>query len=176
MGLLDNALLAQGSHRRALSLYENYIHLHPGDYEVIYRIGRAYQMEGQIQLAQPYFNQVIELTQREMRRPTGSRGSKLGNDSKSVRAQVSMALAQTRMGKYAQARVSAKRAVELAPNDPIVLYGMAYMFSMQNETGAALEWLRKAVANRYSYHAVFDVDLLNVRAEPVFGVILHASK
>jgi len=165
MGLLDNALLAQGSHRRALSLYENYIHLHPGDYEVLYKIGRAYQMDGQIQAAQPYFSQVAESAQRELQR-----------DSKSPRALVYLALAQTRMGKYAQARVSAKRAIEIVPRDPIVLYGMAYMFSMQNDTAAALEWLRKAVSNRYSYQAVLDVDLLNIRSEPVFGAILHASK
>jgi Tfp pilus assembly protein PilF/TolB-like protein len=176
MGLLDNALLAQGSNRRALSLYENYLHLHPDDYEIIYRIGRAYQMDGQIQVAQPYFDQVIDLTQRELRRSAGLRGNKAANASKSIRAQVFMALAQTRLGRYSQARASAKRAVEVAPKDPTVLYGLAYMFSMQNDNGAALEWLRKAVASRYSYQAVLDVDLLNVRAEPVFGAILHASK
>lgn len=164
MGLLDNALLAQGSHRRALSLYENYLHLHPGDYEVLYKVGRAYQMDGQIQAAQPYFNQVIDLTQREVRR-----------NSRSPRAQIYLALAQTRMGRYVQARVSAKRALEIAPREPIVLYGMAYMFSMQNESAAALEWVRKAVSNRYSYQAILDVDLLNLKSEPVFGAVLHVS-
>jgi tetratricopeptide (TPR) repeat protein/TolB-like protein len=164
IGLLDNALLAQGSHRRALSLYETFLHLHPDDYEVLYKVGRAYQMEGQIQVAQPYFTQVVDLTQRELRR-----------DSKSARAYTYMALAQTRMGKYSQARASAKKAVEIAPKEPIVLYGIAYMFSMQNENGAALEWFRKAVSTRYSYQQVLDVDLLNVRTDPAFGEILHSN-
>jgi tetratricopeptide (TPR) repeat protein len=164
IGLLDNALLAQGSHRRALSLYETFLHLHPYDYEVLYKVGRAYQMEGQIQVAQPYFAQVIDLIQRELRR-----------DSKSARAYTYMALAQTRMGKYSQARSSAKKAIEIAPKEPIVLYGMACMFSMQNENQAALEWLRKAVSARYSYQQVFDVDLLNVRTDLAFGEILHSN-
>ncbi len=164
IGLLDNALLAQGSHRRALSLYETFLHLHPNDYEVLYKVGRAYQMEGLIQVAQPYLTQVIDLTQRELRR-----------DSKSARAYIYMALGQTRMGKYSQARSSAKKAIEIAPKEPTVLYGMAYMFSMQNESGAALEWFRKAVSARYSYQQVLDVDLLNVRTDPAFGDILHSN-
>jgi tetratricopeptide (TPR) repeat protein len=164
MGLLDNALLAQGVYQRALSLYENYLHLHPGDYEVLYKVGRAYQLDGQIHAAQPYFTQVIDLTQRELRR-----------DSKSARAYIYMALAQTRMGKYSQARGSAKRAMEIAPKDPIALYGIAYMFSMQNESAAAVEWLRKAVSTRFSYQQVLDVDLLNVKTDLAFGEILHTN-
>jgi len=164
IGLLDNALLAQGSHRRALSLYQTFLHLHPDDFEVLYKVGRAYQMDGQIQVAQPYFAQVIDLTQRELRR-----------DPKSARACIYMALAQTRMGKYSQARSSAKRAIDIAPKEPIALYGMACMFSMQNESGAALDWLRKAVATRFSYQHILDVDLLNARSDLPFSEIIRAN-
>jgi tetratricopeptide (TPR) repeat protein/TolB-like protein len=164
IGLLDNALLAQGSYRRALSLYETFLHLHPDDYEVLYKVGRAYQLDGQIQVAQPYFTQVIDLAERELRR-----------DSRSARAYIYLALAQTRMGRYSQARGFAKKAIEIGPQEPIVFYGMAYMFSIQNESGAALEWFRKAVSTQFSYQQVLDVDLLNVRTDLAFAEILHSS-
>lgn len=163
--LLDDALLSQASYRRVLSLYENYLHLHPTDYTVLYKLGRANQVGGQIQVAQPYFHQVVDVARSELRR-----------NPKSARANIYIALALTRLGRYKEAQGFANRALDIAPKDPQVLYGMAYMFSMQKETGAGLQWLGKAVSTWYSYRGILDVDLFNIRDDPEFAQVLQGSR
>jgi tetratricopeptide (TPR) repeat protein len=160
--LLENALLSQGSYRRALSLYENYLHLHPNDYIVLYKLGRANQIGGQLQTSQQFLKKVVEVAQQEIRRnPT------------SARAYLYTALALTRMGKFREAQAAARRAIDLDPTEPDIQYGMASMFSMQKQEQAALDWLGKAVSARYSYRGIFDVDLYNLRNSQDFSGILY---
>ena len=165
IGLLDNALISQTQHERAMSLYEKHMQPQANNYMMLYKIGRANQISGEIQAAQPYFDQVIDLARKELKR-----------NAKSAQAHLYIALAHTRMGRYKEAEDAAKRAVEIAPQDPHILYGMTNMLSMQRRTHTALEWFEKAVSARYSYRGILDLDLMNIRPEPEFARILHTAK
>jgi len=164
-GLLDNALLFQGSPKRAISLYQNYLNLHSDDYVMLYKVGRANQMDGKIAAAQSYFERVVKLATQELKRNPGG----------SARAYLYMALAETRMGRYRAAEDLASRALRLAPEDPEIFYGLAAMYSMQRSPYAATEWLAKAIRRRYSYRNILDFDLYNLKTEPGFSSTLQGG-
>lgn len=82
------------------------------------------------------------------------------------------ALIQTRRGAFREALAAGKRALELGPDDPEVLYNIARMYALQRERARAFESLSKAVARRYDLERIMDMDFYNLRVEEDFRTIV----
>lgn len=63
-----------------------------------------------------------------------------------------------------------RRALELAPDDALILYGAACFHARLGETGPALDYLTKAIDAGFENveWMARDPDLESVRAEPVY--------
>jgi tetratricopeptide (TPR) repeat protein len=83
-------------------------------------------------------------------------------------AQSYLALVHTRLGAFKDAVAAITRAQAIAPTDPDVLYLTARMYALQQDKTRALEYLRKAIARRFSLASILDMDLFNLYSEPEF--------
>jgi tetratricopeptide (TPR) repeat protein len=82
------------------------------------------------------------------------------------------ALILTRLGAFREALAAGKRAVELGPDDPVVLYNLARMYALQRDKTRAFEGLSKAVTRRYDLERIMDMDFFNLRVEEDFRSIV----
>jgi Flp pilus assembly protein TadD len=71
-------------------------------------------------------------------------------------------------GRTEEAKAEAARALELNPNDPLMLYNAACFYAQMNETAKAVEMLRNAIAAGYPDYEWFkrDPDLDSIRHDP----------
>jgi tetratricopeptide (TPR) repeat protein len=79
------------------------------------------------------------------------------------------------LGDHARAKRWGHRAIEIAPDDSVVLYNVACNLSTQGETDEALAYLERAVDNG-SVSAAWmrnDEDLSNLRDDPGFAKLLQ---
>ncbi len=79
-----------------------------------------------------------------------------------------LALTETRLGAFKNAIEASTRARQLAPFDLNVLYNTARMFALQTDRTQALEYLSKAVDQRYRLSSILDMDFYNLRSDPEF--------
>lgn len=82
---------------------------------------------------------------------------------------------------YAEKKYSdaASEYLKLAPNkNPTVLYNLACVYSLMNNTAAAMAYLDSAVQNGFSQVSAMrnDPDLANIRGEKKFGEIARSIK
>ena len=157
LGLYDGALIDRLAYDRAQNFYSPYLESYPSEYTVIYRLARALQIAGRAEASFPHLNKVISLARQELKR-----------DSRSARAHMYIGLALTRLRKFKEGIDAATKAVGFAPGDYAILYKMAGLYSMQNNTEESLKWFRLAVQKRYSFKRILDLDFFNIRNEPEF--------
>ena len=69
-----------------------------------------------------------------------------------------------------QAKVEAKKAMQLSPDDPLMLYNAACVFSRLGETKLAIDSLRSAFKTGYEYADWIkrDSDLDPIRNDPEY--------
>ena len=73
-------------------------------------------------------------------------------------------------GRVDEAKNEAARALELNPNDPLMLYNAACFYAQMREKSKAIAMLRDAIAAGYSDYEWFkrDNDLESIRNEPEY--------
>jgi tetratricopeptide (TPR) repeat protein len=71
-------------------------------------------------------------------------------------------------GSIDEAKLKMSRAVELSPNDAMVIYNASCVYSTMGENALAVENLQRALANGYDNreYIKLDPDLDNIREEP----------
>jgi Flp pilus assembly protein TadD len=86
--------------------------------------------------------------------------------------------AYMQLGKNNLALEALNNAKALDPNDPIVLYNLAALYSVTGKTDMSLVYLGRALSKGFNnYDAIrFDPDLENVRGEPEFRKVLESHK
>jgi Flp pilus assembly protein TadD len=74
------------------------------------------------------------------------------------------------VGKRAEAKAEASKALELNPNDPLMLYNAACFYAQMDERRLAVEALRNSVIAGYENFewAKCDTDLDSLRNEPEY--------
>ena len=157
LGLYDGALIDSLARERVQNLHIRFRENNPNDYTVIYRLARSYQRAGQLKASFPPLYTVISLARQELKRAP-----------QSARAYMYIGLAQTRLGKFKEGVDAATKASSLAPEDYIILYNMAGLYSVQKKTQESLKWFRNAVQKRYSFKGILDDDLYNIRDKAEF--------
>jgi TolB-like protein/Tfp pilus assembly protein PilF len=84
------------------------------------------------------------------------------------------ALVHTRLGEFRDAHASIKRALEIGPEDPEVLYNAARMYALQRDKTKAFEQLGRAVNRRYELSRIMDLDFSSLRREEDFvRIVVH---
>ncbi len=87
-----------------------------------------------------------------------------------ARAHIFFAIDLVKAGRVEEARVKAGRALELSPNDPLMLYNAACFYGRLGDKKQALESLRNALLSGYAAFEWIkrDTDLESIRNEPVY--------
>jgi predicted Zn-dependent protease len=76
-----------------------------------------------------------------------------------------LGLVQTRLGEFKDALANARQALSAAPRNNEVLYNVARLYSLQRNTKESLDYLRKAVDQRYDLAEVLDMDFFNLHGD-----------
>ncbi|HEV8537578.1 MAG TPA: protein kinase [Bacteroidota bacterium] len=80
-------------------------------------------------------------------------------------------------GRKEEAKSEAKRALELNPNDPLMLYNAACFYAQMGEASRAVEMLRNAIAAGYPDYEWFkrDPDLDSIRNDPGYVALMKGK-
>lgn len=127
-----------------------------------YRLGRVQQSAGR----------PINEWQQSFLRARDVLGVYLASGVDDAVAQAHLALVNTRLGAFRDAVAAITRAQRIAPTDPEVLYLTARMYALQKDKTRALDFLRKAIARRFSVGSILDMDFFNLYSEPEFVAAL----
>jgi len=153
-----NTLVAAYQYDRAIALYERQVSLAPGRYVDHYKLARAHQLAGKpLAVWSKAFEKTISLIRQELQ----------ANPHDAV-ATAYLGLALSRYGQYEEGAESARRAMNLASANPVVLYKVADIYSIQKKKEEALKALDDAIRVRFLLEEVVDLDLFNISEEPEF--------
>ena len=86
------------------------------------------------------------------------------------RAHIFYASSLAEADKPEEAKLEVNKALELSPNDTLMLYNVACLQSRLGDNNKSLEYLKKAIANGYANYDWLkrDPDLNNIRSEPEY--------
>ena len=175
----------------ALKASKKAIELDPSDFIGYWNLGRIYHSTDKDEEAIELYNKVIELNPEFYSAYTDLRMSytRLGQKEKlnelvememnifpqylfkhpdDARAHLFFATTLIEAGRAKEAKSEAATAMELNPNDPLMLYNLACFYSMMNEKKLAVESLGRSIKAGHVDYEWFkrDPDLDNIRTEP----------
>jgi Flp pilus assembly protein TadD len=93
------------------------------------------------------------------------------------RAHIFYANDLVRVDKIPEAKTEMQRAVELSPNDTLMLYNVACFFSLIDDKRESIDYILRAIENGYSNYDWMkrDTDLKNIRNEPEYIEIMKGK-
>jgi adenylate cyclase len=169
------------------------IELDPDDFLAYWSLGRIHFSQGNLPQALEQFRRVMELkpgfyavypyleqTCRALGRADDARAASrrvlellpnyLLQNPDDARARIVYAITLASDGRHAEAVAEGGHALELSPDDPLMLYNVACLFAQLRETDRAFEALGKAVAAGYWDYGWMkhDPDLDPLRGDPRF--------
>jgi TolB-like protein/Flp pilus assembly protein TadD len=155
---------ARGDKEKAVRLYEAAMRVRPEDYQSPLLVAQSYE----------------DLGRREQSTASRRRGVQIAEDHlrlypDDVRALYMAANGLAALGDRARARELAGRALEMRPEDPMVLYNVACVFSMLGIIEQAIDLLAKANAKGLRQRGWYENDsnLDPLREQPRFQMLLR---
>jgi len=150
----------------AVELFKKVSSLNPDFYTVYADLSTCYSRLGKTKELENTTETLMEVFPRYI--------SKHPDDS---RAHIFYATKLAESGKAAEAKVEGARALELSPNDTLMLYNVACLHSRLCEKQKSIEYLSKAFDNGYVNYDWLkrDPDLDNIRNEPAFIELLKGK-
>jgi tetratricopeptide (TPR) repeat protein len=159
------ARVAQGEFAEAAKLFERACALRPEDFQAPTFLGRCYTSMGRKEEGEAMARKALRLIDERLSlNPDDARASQLG------------ATVAASLGLNDMARDYARRALTINPDDPLLLYNVACMYSLLGNSNEALDCLEKAVDKGYGQKdwVEHDSDLDSVRELPRFKMIVEA--
>jgi serine/threonine protein kinase/Flp pilus assembly protein TadD len=159
------ARIAQGEFAEAAKLFERACALRPEDFQAPTFLGRCYASMGRQEEGEAMGRKALRLIDERLSlNPDDARASQLG------------ATVAASLGLNDMARDYARRALTINPDDPLLLYNVACMYSLLGNSNEALDCLEKAVDKGYGQKdwVEHDSDLDAVRELPRFKMIVEA--
>jgi len=169
------------------------IELDPGNFLGYWILGRIYVAIDRINDAADLFQKVVELNpefytvygdlqiafgrlnDKEKYTESLNKGLKvyekyLSQHPDDARAHMYLATDLVQIGKIEEAKSEAKKALELSPGDPLMLYNAACFYAQLGEKRLAVDSLKNAIAIGYAEFEWLkrDTDLESIRSEPEF--------
>jgi Flp pilus assembly protein TadD len=95
-----------------------------------------------------------------------------------ARAHIFFAQTLLQVNRVEEARAKMSRAVELSPNDPVMMYNAACFYAIMGEKSLAIEYLQKAIANGFGDYEFIkhDPDFENIRGENGYLELVKEKK
>jgi tetratricopeptide (TPR) repeat protein len=185
-----NAYYYKGQYDRAIEDYNNAIELNPNYTHAYYNRGLAYYQKVQYDRAIEDYNNAIELNP-NYTHAYNNRGNayyqKVQYDraiedyDKAIELNPNYTYAYNNRGnayygkgQYDRAIEDCNKVIQFDPNDASAYYNIACLYSVQNNTAEACQWLKKAVEKGYNKwtHIKEDNDLDNIRKSACYMEIM----
>ncbi len=136
----------------------------PEDFQALSLLGTIYADLGQAQEAKTAFEAAYQVVQKHVEMyPDDARAFYMG------------ALAAIALNGLEQAEIWVKRALEIDPEDPLILYNVGCVYARLGKTDQALDCLEQTVAHGGTGHRGWmrnDGDLVSLRGHPRFEAII----
>jgi len=154
-----NTLVASYEYDRAIALFELRVAVNQRSFVDQYKLARTYQLSAKDPtIWSRAFEKTILLAQQEIQQ-----------SPQNALAHAYLGLAYSRFGRFPEGEASGKKAVQLARGNPVILYKLADIYSIQQKKDEAISALRDAIASRYVLQEIVDLDLFNIADEPEFS-------
>jgi len=140
----------------AIKLFEKVIEINPDFYAAYKDLSSSYERTGNIDQHNKVLQKSMEVYPRY-----------LSQHPDDARALVFYAADLAQLGKIEEAREAGKKAFELSPNDALMLYNLACVFSRLREKESGVDYLKKAINAGYQNYEWIkrDADFENIRNE-----------
>jgi tetratricopeptide (TPR) repeat protein len=152
-----------GNTEKAIRLYEQASAVRPDDYQSLLLVGQIY----------------ADLGREEKSRAARLRGVKAAEERldlnpDDVRALYIGANGLVALGQREKGLAWAKRAMEIEPNEPMLLYNLACIYSLADEYDAAIDCLEKAIDGGFAHRPWLEKDsnLDPLRVDPRFQAMV----
>jgi adenylate cyclase len=155
---------AAGDRDKAVHLYEAAIRIRPEDYQAPLLVAQSYEALG-----------LQDQARESRRRGIAAAEEHLRFNPDDARAVYMAANGLVALGERARGREWANRALEMKPDEPMVLFNVACIYSMLGMAEEAVECLERAVNNGLTQKGWFDHDdnLDPLRNHPRFQALLR---
>jgi TolB-like protein/Flp pilus assembly protein TadD len=154
---------AQGKLDEAARLFEQACHLRPDDYQPATHLGSLYAGLGRKADTQAACHRAVEVVVKHVAlHPDDARAWYLG------------AVVWCQLGEAARGLEWAGRALAIDPDEPVTLYNVACVYSLQGKTDQALDCLENAVRHGFAHKEWIehDSDLDPLRDQPRYRALL----
>ena len=143
----------------AIDLYKKVVSINPDFYSAYADLGVSYEKLGDEKGQKETLALLMEVYPRY-----------LSDHPDDARAHVVYAIDLVKVGKIEEAKAEGKRAVELSPDDSLMSYNVACLYSRLGEKKQGIAYLQKAIEQGYTNFEWLkrDPDLNNIQNEPEF--------
>ena len=143
----------------AIELYKKVIKINPDFYAAYSDLGVSYEKLGDENGQKQALELLMEVYPRY-----------LSDHPDDARAHIVYAIDLVKIGRIEDAKNECKRAIELSPDDSLMSYNVACLYSRLGEKKQGLEYLQKSIKQGYTNFEWLkrDPDLNNIQSEPEF--------
>jgi serine/threonine protein kinase/Tfp pilus assembly protein PilF len=154
---------ARGEREKAIDLYRKAAEVRPEDYQAPLLMAQVYEDLGRHEKAREARGQGVRLAE-----------ERLDQNPDDIRALYMGANGLVALGEREQGLKWARRALEVEPDEPMLLYNVACIYSLAEEADAALQCLERAIDGGFAHRDWIrrDSNLDLVRADPRYAAIL----
>jgi Flp pilus assembly protein TadD len=157
----------QGNLADAARWFAEAARVRPEDYQALSLLGTIYADLDRPEDAQSAFRRSLQVIEKHVEMyPDDARAFYMG------------ALDAIALGRPDQAETWVERALEIDPEDPLILYNVGCVYARLGKTDAALDCLEQTVAHGGSGHRGWmrnDGDLASLRGHPRFETMLQGE-
>ncbi len=157
--ILGRIHYSSGRGEEAVALFEKVLHLKPDFYTVLGDLKMAFESLGKSAEAQKLVERMIDFFPKY-----------LWDHPDDARARVFFGIQLASAGRKDEAREEARKALELSPNDALMLYNVACLYSMLGEKREAIRVLGNCIQGGYQFYDWIkrDSDLDPIRNDPEY--------
>jgi tetratricopeptide (TPR) repeat protein len=154
---LMNAWIGDGKYENAIRYCQKMLSTSMRDYQYYYWLGRTYQLELKINIAQQWLQEGLSIIQKSIE----------SNPNDTV-AFAYAGLFYSRLGRFAEGEAAMNQAIQLDSSSAKILFRSANLYSIQRNKQKALTALNKGLQKKYDITELLNPDLSFILSEPEF--------